>query len=452
MMTRTRAIFVAAGLFMASTVPVSAQQSTSVAELLPSLSADAAVITAGASGDHRNHFAPDLSTLSALFELNRVVALQTGGFPFGPSSLAASTLSSDGRSLPVAGGNAADSAFTVGGGGMTLAVGYQATTFDTLDGLDLRASEINLFLPHAPATGTVADRDILQQVVSLRLNRKVVSVALTYGMGDRTDVGVIVPIVQVAADARVTSRILRTGSSRGPAEHQFDPIGGANRTRPRYCSDFEAGSDQDALQCHGSSTARGIGDVLLRARYRFGGTSAGMSVGADVRLPTGSADNFIGLGALQVRPNVTFSALSGRFVPRVRVDYTWSEGELSSDLGGDIDRDVPDEIGVAAGLDAAVNRRVSLVFDVAARRIEGLREFTTGTIVIPGRGTDGSNFSGQDALLAGGLRTVMQIMGGAGVRLTLPGNLLGQMSVLVPVGDGGLQPGPMAVFSLTRSY
>jgi hypothetical protein len=437
---------------MACAGPASAQQTTSVAQLLPNLAAEAAVITSGATGDHRNHFVPDQSALAALFELNRVVALQTGGFPFGPSSLAASAPASDGRLFPAAGGSAADSAFTLGGGRMSLAVGYQATTFDTLDGLDLRASDINLFLPHADATGTVSDRDMMQQVVSLRLNRKVVSVALTYGLGDRADVGVIVRIVQVAADARVTSRIVRTGSSSNPAEHQFDPIGGANRTLPRYCSELEAGFNPDALQCHGSSTARGIGDVVVRAKYRLGGATAGVSVGADLRLPTGSADNFIGLGAFQIRPHVTFSAVAGRFVPRLRVDYARSEGDLSSQLGGGVDRGIPDEIGLAAGFDAGVSRRVSLVFDVAARRIDGLREITTGTVTFPGRGFGGGTFTGRDALVAGGTRTVTQLMGAGGVRLTLPGDLLGQMSVLVPMGDDGLQPGPMAVFSLTRSY
>lgn len=451
-MNRTRAVLATASLLMVSALPASAQQTTTVAQLLPTLAADAAVITAGASGDHRNHFAPDPATLAGLYELNRVLALQTGGFPFGPGSFAASPLTSDGRSLPVAGGSAADTALTIGDGRMALAFGYQATTFDTLDGLDLRASEMNLFLPHTGNTGTASDRDMMQQVASLRLNRKVFSFAWTYGLGDRADIGVIVPIVQVAADARVTARIIRTGSSQNAAEHQFDPISGANRTLPRYCSELETGFNPDALQCHGSSTARGIGDIVLRSKFRMGGSSGGVSVGADVRLPTGSADDFIGLGAFQVRPHVTFSGVAGRIVPRVRVDYTWSEGELSSQLGGGVDRSIPDEIGLSAGLDAAVNRRVSLVFDVAARRIDGLREITTDTVVFPGRGFGGGDFIAQDALTAGGTRTVMQIMGAGGVRLSLPGNLLGQMSVLVPVGDDGLQPGPMAVFSLTRSY
>jgi hypothetical protein len=292
----------------------------------------------------------------------------------------------------------------------------------------------------------------MQQVLSLRLNRKVFSFAWTYGMSDRADIGVILPIVQVAADARVTSRVIRTGSSINPAEHQFDPLGGASRTLPRYCSEVESGFDPDALECHGSATARGIGDVVVRAKYRLGGTAASVAVGADVVVPTGSTANFIGLGALQVRPNVTFSAAAGAVVPRLRVDYTWSEGELASDLGGGVDRSVPDEIGVAGGFDAHVSRHVAIVVDVAVRRIDGLREFSIGSAAFPGRDYDGGTFVGEGALHAGGVRTVMQMTGAGGVRLSLPGNLLGQMSVLVPLGDEALRPGPMAVFSLTRSY
>lgn len=449
-MNRISAIL-AAVLIAATAVTASAQQTTSVANLLPSLVAEAAVINAGASGDHQQHFAPDPSALSALYELNRVVALQAGGFSFGPSAIGASMPGVDGRRAPIVGGSAAPGAFTLGDGGLALAFGYQATTFDTVDGLDLRGSDINLFIPHTAATGTASDRDLMQQVVSLRLNRKVFSFALTYGIGSRVDVGVIVPLVQMAADARVTSYILRTGSLEDPAVHEFNPLGGANRTLPQYCSELEAGFNADALQCHGSSTARGIGDVVVRAKYRISGSGGGVAIGADVRLPTGSTDNLIGLGAFQVTPNVTFSGGSGRVVPRARVDYTYSDGELSSQLGGGVDRSLPAEIGVAAGLDAAVASRVTLVFDVAARRTDGLRELSTGTVVFPARGFGATDFAGENALVAGGSRAVLQIMGAAGLRAVL-GAVTAQLSVLVPVGHEGLQPGPMAVFSLSRSY
>ena len=449
---RTSARFVAAGtMVLAFAATATAQSTTPLAELLPSLSAEAAVIAPGTVGDHRGHFAPDPTTLAGVYELNRVMALQAGGFAFGPSALAAATPMAEGRSLPAAAGGGAETALTIGAGNWAFALGYQATTFDTLDDIDLRASDMNLFLPHAAVTGTAADRDLMQQVVSLRLNRKVASLALTYGLSDRVDLGVIVPFVQMHADARVTSRIIRTGSSiyPGQTEHQFDPIGGANRTLPRYCSELEAGFDPDALQCHGSSEGRGVGDILVRAKVRLAGAVA---AGADVRVPTGRVDDFIGIGAWQVRPYVAVSGAIGRVVPRVRVDYTWSDGDLSAKLGGDVDRRVPDEVGVSAGVDAGISRYVALVFDVAARRIDGLRTLSTTTLEFPGRGVGGGTFLAEGALVAGDARTVTQTLGAGGVRLSLPGDLLGQMSVVFPIGRDGLQPGPTAVFSLTRSY
>lgn len=191
--TRARVFIQAAAVLLVGVGLAHGQTQPSVATLLPEIVADAAVITAGATGDHRDHFVPAPGSLAPLYELNRVLAVQAGGFALGPSSLAATVASSDGRLLQAAGGGA-DTAFTLGAGRMSLAVGYQATTFDTLDGLDLRASDMNLYLPHTGVTGTPSDRDLMQQVVSLRLNRKVVSIAWTYGMGDRADVGVVLPI------------------------------------------------------------------------------------------------------------------------------------------------------------------------------------------------------------------------------------------------------------------
>ena len=448
-MMKPSTFVLAFGLLIATAGSAAAQTRPPVAELLPALVTESSVIAPGQSGDHSRHFMPDEASLASLRELNHVLAVQIGAFPTGPGTLAATAAGPDGRNHPVG----PTSAFTLGSGRLALGFGYQATTFTTLDGLDLRSSEINLYLPHQPG-GDEADRDMLRQVASIRLNRKIFSLALTYGMGERADVGVIVPIVQVAADGRVSSHIVRTGSGTDTTIHQFDPIGGANRTLPRYCSELEANFDPDAVQCHGSATARGIGDIVVRGTYRLAGSGGGVAVGADVRLPTGSADDFIGLGAFQVRPAVMFSADAGRFVPRARVDYTWSEGELSSALGN-VSLDVPDEIGAAAGLDARVASRTTLAFDVHVRRIDGIRELTTTNIEFASRGAGplpSAAYIGRDALAAGGARAILQTTAAAGLRLALPGDVTAQMSVLVPIGDEGLQPGPMAVFSLTRGY
>lgn len=434
-----------ASLVMFGAATASAQSGPPVAELLPAMVVETSKIPVAGGTGHTDHFTPDPSQLGALYELNRLIALQTGGFPTGPATLAATVQGPDGRNYSVAD----TSAFTVGDGRLTLGVGYQATTFTTADDIDLRSSEINLYLPHRDTGGGLADRDMMRQVVSLRLNRKVASFALTYGITDRTDFGVVVPFVQVAADARVTSHIVRTATGTDEGVHQFDPIGLANRTLPRYCSNLEAGFNPDALDCHGSATARGIGDLVVRGRHRLMDGPGGVAVGVDVVVPTGSRDDFIGLGAFRVRPNVTVSAPTGRFIPRARVDYTWSEGDLSPALGN-VSRDIPDEIGVAAGFDTLFGSRTTLAVDVLARRIDGLPEIGTANLEFPARPS--ASYVGVDALSIGGTRAVVQTTAAVGLRVSLPGDVTGQMSVLMPVGRVGLQPGPMAVFSLTRGY
>jgi hypothetical protein len=52
----------------------------------------------------------------------------------------------------------------------------------------------------------------------------------------------------------------------------------------------------------------GFGDVLLRFKGTvLGRRNLALAVGADLRLPTGDAQNFLGTGAIAVKP---FAALS----------------------------------------------------------------------------------------------------------------------------------------------
>src|SRR5690606_25643190 len=134
----------------------------------PTLVLETSAIPAAGGTGHTDHFTPDPSQLGALYELNRLFALQIGGFPTGPGTFAATVQGPEGQNYSVSD----TSALTVGRGRLTLGLGYQATTFATADGLDLRSSEINLFFPHRDVGGGIADRDMMRQVASIRLNRK----------------------------------------------------------------------------------------------------------------------------------------------------------------------------------------------------------------------------------------------------------------------------------------
>ena len=92
-----RTFITAAGMLVLATGTASGQSGPSVAELLPTLVEQAAVIAPGPAGeDHSRHFLPDEATLAPLRELNRVLAVQVGAFPVGPVTLAATPAGAEG--------------------------------------------------------------------------------------------------------------------------------------------------------------------------------------------------------------------------------------------------------------------------------------------------------------------------------------------------------------------
>jgi hypothetical protein len=297
---------------------------------------------------------------------------------------------------------------------------------------------------------------MLQQFVSLRLNRKVGAVSLAYGVNDRIDLGAVVPFVQMDSDVRVLTQVIRTASAQTPAVHEFNILDGGHSVLGRYC---RSDVDPSLLECHASSTARGIGDIVLRGKATLvQAPASALAVSIDARLPTGNADEMIGLGATQLTPAVVWSADAGRVGVRARGDYTWSSGTLTPLLAedaSDIDLEIPDEMGFGFGLDAHVARWTTVSFDVLGRRMTNVREFTRGTVTFASRGPGAlpsAPFVADDALLAGATRDVTQITTALGLRFDLSSGFVAQVSALIPTGSAGLRPQTTAVFSLTKRY
>src|SRR6202022_2641025 len=82
-----------------------------------------------------------------------------------------------------------------------------------------------------------------------------------------------------------------------------------------------------------SGTATGLGDVVLRTKYRFvDATHGGVAADVDVRFPTGDKQNLLGTGAVQTKVAAIASGEFSRVAPHVNVGYTYSHGDLSSSL------------------------------------------------------------------------------------------------------------------------
>jgi hypothetical protein len=105
-------------------------------------------------------------------------------------------------------------------------------------------------------------------------------------------------------------------------------------------------------------SAIGIGDLGVRMKLNaHQGDRLGLAFQGDVRLPTGSVDNLLGLGVVAVRGLGVASAEFGRFTPHVNVGYlfrAYADSLQNHSLVG------------AAGFDHMITDGVTLDVDVLA--------------------------------------------------------------------------------------
>jgi hypothetical protein len=182
--------------------------------------------------------------------------------------------------------------------------------------------------------------------------------ALTYGVTDRIDLSLAVPVVRTRLSLLSNATIYRIGTGSNLAVHYFrdpDAIGGYGSTK----------------QFFSESSATGIGDLVARAKGTVlrEGTRA-LAVGVDVRLPTGDEQNLLGSGALGMKPFAAFSASIGAIAPHANVSYQWNgESLIAGSVRDNRKADLPDQFAYALGADVLVAPRLSVVVDLFGQRV-----------------------------------------------------------------------------------
>jgi hypothetical protein len=247
-----------------------------------------------------------------------------------------------------------DRAETIGKGRAALGVSYQHFTFDSLDGIDL-GSIPTVFTHDNPAAGTGRD-DVITGQNSISAELTQFTTYVSFGITDRIDASVALPLVSV--DLAVSSRttIQRIGTV-NPAIHYF------------YVPTGDHFGDETTFEKAGH--ASGIGDMVVRFKAAaVQRPTLGVAVGFEGRLPTGDEENLLGSGAFAVRPFLVISAPHGAFSPHLNVAYQWNGKSL---LGGNVlkgeKKDLPDEAGFAVGADVGLGKKLTLAFDVVGRRV-----------------------------------------------------------------------------------
>lgn len=185
---------------------------------------------------------------------------------------------------------------TIGKGRFDVGAAYSFISFETLNGEDLDG--FSVVADHDPlASPPDADRDKMRITLApFNLRSHVVSVFGTYGITDRWDVNVLLPIVHTALEVGRTDQI----------QGVIDPS-----TNEPFHS-FRNGSLMRTIGPD-SNDATGVGDLLLRTKYRFlDSRIADLAAGFTLRVPTGNEDNFQGTGDVIVTPSFIASRSFGR--------------------------------------------------------------------------------------------------------------------------------------------
>ena len=273
----------------------------------------------------------------------------------------------------------ADRGETIGRGRIAFGYWYQFFSFDHLDGVAL-ANVPAVFTHDNPQLGG-GRTDVVATANTIEATVNQFTGALTYGLTDRLDVSLAVPVVRTRLSLLSNATIHRVGTGSDLGVHYFrDPeaIGGYGSTR----------------QFFAEGSAGGVGDLVARVKTTLmrEGTRA-FAAGVDLRMPTGDERNLLGSGAVGLRPFAALSASIGRFAPHANVGYQWNgKSALAGDVRTGEEADLPDQFMYALGADVLVAERMSVVFDLFGQRVinsprlgsrTATRSGPAGTVTLP---------------------------------------------------------------------
>jgi len=283
---------------------------------------------------HGSHFIPsaNASNATVISFLTNSIGSAVANLPVTAAS-GGSTFSFQGgvpvRTSTSTGPIFAERAQTLGRGRVLATVTRSGLQFKTFRGVDL--SNMKFTFTHANVdfpgcsqifNGNCAllgvpsfENDVIDLGLNLNVDLTVTSFLLTYGITDRIDFGVVVPLVNTSM----------TGNSAA----QIDPFG------PPPVLHFFGGTPTNPVLTasrfvEGSST--GLGDVIARAKINLHrGDPLSIAILADTRFPTGSEEDLLGSGSWAARGLGIVSAHFGNFSPHANVGYAYRGGEFESD-------------------------------------------------------------------------------------------------------------------------
>lgn len=367
---------------------------------------------------HGQHFIPanQAGNQAILSFLDAAIGRSVANLPLGATSSGV-TFTFEGG-VPVitsvsAGPIFAERAQTLGRGRVYVGVSMTGLGFEEIRGVSLDDLALNFAHEDVGDDGLgdpTFENDVFQVRLGLDMHVLITAVQITWGALDFADIGVVVPLVRTTLTGTSNAQIFPFGST---AFHSFsggpgDPV------------------LQDRTSASGSAT--GLGDIATRLKVNVTRAEhVGVAVLADLRLPTGSEEDFLGSGDVSWR---AVGILSGRwsgFAPHLNTGYLVRTGDLDNDA-----------FLATVGFDQLIGSWATVVAEFISEWQVGDSKLTLpGPIMITSpfqRTVPSSEIpSRRDDALAASLGLKATTNRG----ITMVGN------VIIPLGNGGVQSGPV---------
>jgi hypothetical protein len=365
MIASSRAARVLLAALASAAVPSPAAGQSSVTDIIGFLMTNQAVLTEDFERDRAAaETARDTITQSLLVTLTSVpIATSSSGFLYRLSP----ELGTVERATESFGGFFVERALTPGHGRALFGVSASITSFNRLDGNELRDGTLLTISNRFEDEPAPFDTELL----TLKVRSSTMTLFASVGVTDRLEIGGAVPLVRLELEGE------RVNIYRG----------------------------QTFQQASASATASGIADAAVRAKYTlFSRRGAGLAVAGELRLPTGDSENLLGAGSSSVRILGIAAVERG----------PWT----ISGNGGFVRGGISEEMTFAGAASVAVSPRVTLSGEVLTRRISQLSRI--GLSALPHPTIDGV----ETTRLVGGEAGRMIAGGAAGVKWNTGGTLV----------------------------
>jgi len=230
---------------------------------------------------------------------------------------------------------------TIGRHKIYVATTYQYFLLKDVDGLALNNLPSAFFFSSTNSS-TPDTLGVANGHVDLKVHQFVGYV--TFGLTSSTDISVAVPVLRV--QMRYTDTEVLYNLNNSPPSVIGNPV-----------------------QNSKAAEATGIGDIVLAFKQQaWKGKHFGVSFGAEARLPTGDAENFLGSGTFGIKPFATLTR-SGKISPHFNFAYQFNgNSKLVTNAAGNETR-LPDRLIYSGGADWGILRRVTIAADILEQRV-----------------------------------------------------------------------------------